>query len=76
MRDPSPRKKRSDCENSITATDLSNIIRKSLGESEQKSKVPDQLKTTRNRILGNIVSVRAPLNLPPLMTHHKNLRPQ
>lgn len=78
LRDPSPRKKSSDwgTPKTVIATDLMNINCKLRGKPRKKSKaiftasgilhVP---KTTRNRILGTMSSVRAPLKLLPIMPH-------
>uniref|UniRef100_A0A0L8H392 Tc3 transposase DNA binding domain-containing protein n=1 Tax=Octopus bimaculoides TaxID=37653 RepID=A0A0L8H392_OCTBM len=83
LKDPSPRKKRSDCGTSktVTARDLRNIGHKLREKPGQTSKdifaasgLPHVPKTTRNRILGTMASVvQEPLKLPPLMPHRKSL---
>lgn len=83
LKDPSPRKKRSDAGRSRTVTtrDMRNVVRQIRKNPGQTSKsifiaagLPEVPKTTRNDIIRTIASVKSPLKLPPLTPRHKRLR--
>ena len=83
LKDPSPRKKRSDagCSKTVTDRDMRKIVRQLRRNPGQTSKsiftsagLPEVPKTTRNDIIRSIASFKAPLKLPPLTPRHKILR--
>ena len=85
LKDPSPRKKRSDAGHSrtVSARDMRNVVHQLRQRPGQTSKsifngagLPNVPKTTRNDILRSVASIKSPNKLPPLTQRHKNLRMQ
>lgn len=83
LKDPSPRKKRSDAgvSKTVSARDLRKIgrqLRRKPGQTSntifKAAGLPEVPKSTRNAILATMGSVKAPLKMPPLTPRHKNLR--
>lgn len=81
LKDPSARKKRSNCGTSMTVTDrnLRNIGHQFSGKPGKinesistTASCPNVAMTTRNRIPGTMASVRDPLKMFPLMPRYKN----
>lgn len=83
LKDPSPRKKRSDAGLSKTVNDrdmrrIGRQLRRKPGQTSKSiftaAGLPGVSKTTRNDVLRSIASIKVPLKMPPLTPRHKLLR--